>query len=126
NAWCATVRASPAAVFGAIVGAGVNEATGASTVSLGIRSWKGVVGGLFGSSSSKAPRVFSGRALKPFFGISIPALVSNPIFSRSRRLKPAAISSRRLSAAVCLSFSFFLFRLEMYAIGKLLLLSAWG
>src|ERR1044072_6968670 len=61
--------------------------------------------------------------LKPFFGINIPALVSNPILSRSRRLKPAAISSRRLFAAVCLSFSFLLLRLEMYAIGKLLLLS---
>ena len=37
-------------------------------------------------------------------------------FERSRRLKPAAISSLRLFAAVCLSFSFLLFRLEMYAI----------
>src|SRR5687768_6929787 len=106
-----------------MVGAGVSDATGASTGSLGISSWKGVVGGLFGSSSSNEPRVLRGCALKPFLGISKPALVSNPIFSRSRRLKPAAISSRRLSAAVCFSFSFFKFLLEMYAIGKLLLLS---
>src|SRR6185503_10857861 len=89
-----------------------------------MRSSQGLVGGLFGSSSSKEPRVLRGCALKPFLGISTPALVSSPILSRSRRLKPAAISSRRLSAAVCFSFSFLRFRLEMYAIGKLLLLRA--
>src|SRR5690349_11800542 len=87
-------------------------------------SCQGVVGGLWGSSGSNEPRVFSGCALKPFFGISIPALVSNPILSRSRRLNPAAISSERLFAAVWLSFSFRLFRLEIYAIGRVLLLNA--
>src|SRR5688500_5126421 len=107
-----------------MVGAGVSEATGASTGSRGMFSWKGVVGGLLGSSSSTNPALVNGCALKPFFGISKPALVSSPIFSRSRRLKPAAISSRRLSAAICLSFSFLLFLLEMYTMRKLLFLKA--
>src|SRR5690348_12243386 len=84
-------------------------------------SWKGVVGGLLGVSSTN-PALFKGCALSPFLGISKPALVSRPIFSRSRRLKPAAINSRRLLAAISLSFSFLLFRLEMYTIGKLLFL----
>ena len=78
-------------------------------------SWNGVVGGLTGSSKT-IPALLIGCALKPFFGISIPALVSNPILSRSRRLKPAAINSPRFLAAVCLSFSLVRFRLEIYAI----------
>src|ERR1700752_4639591 len=104
-----------------MVGAGVSDATGASTGNRGISSWKGVVGGLLGSSSTN-PALVKGCALSPFLGISIPALVSSPSFSRSRRLKPAAINSRRLLAAICLSFSLLLFRLEMYTIGKLLFL----
>jgi hypothetical protein len=105
-------------VFGAAVGAGVSEATGASTDNRGMFSTKGVVGGLFGSSSgSTRPERVTGYALKPFFGMSIPALVSSPIFNRSRLLNPAAINSRRLFAAVSFSFSRFLFLLETYAIG---------
>jgi hypothetical protein len=48
--------------------------------------------------------------------MSVPAAVSRPIFIRSRLLKPAAINSRRFSAAVSFSFSRPLFLLEMYAI----------
>jgi hypothetical protein len=66
--------------------------------------------------SSTNPALVSGRALKPIFGISIPALVSNPNFSRSRLLKPAAISSRRFFAATIDAFSLVLSLFEILAI----------
>jgi hypothetical protein len=107
-------------VLGAAVGAGVSELTGASTGKRGMLSTNGVVAGLFGASLTN-PALFKGRALNPCFGMSMPALVKSPIFIRSRRFKPAAISSRRLFAAVCRSFSRFLFLFEIFAIKIILL-----
>jgi len=111
------VRASPAAMFGAAVGAGVNEGTGASTGNRGISSTKGVVTGLVGwSSGSGKPDLVVGNALNPFIGMSKPAVVSKPIFKKSRRLNPAAISSRLLFAASSFSFSRVRFLFEIFAI----------
>jgi hypothetical protein len=70
----------------------------------GISSTKGVVSGLFGSSSSTKPALVRGWALRPLIGRSIPAVVSRPIFIRSRLFSPAAISSRRFLAATRASF----------------------
>jgi hypothetical protein len=104
-------------MFGAAVGAGVSEGTGASTGNRGISSTKGVVGGLVGwSSASAKPDLVFGNALNPFMGMSKPAVVSKPIFKKSRRLNPAAISSRLLLAAISFSFSRLLFLLETFAI----------
>jgi hypothetical protein len=63
------------------------------------------------------PALVKGRALKPTFGMSMPALVSRPIFNRSRRVNLAAINSRLFLAASSRSLSFFLFLFEMFAIG---------
>jgi hypothetical protein len=54
--------------------------------------------------------------LKPFIETSRPALVSKPILSISRRLKPAATISRLFLAACCFSFSAFRLVFEMFAI----------
>jgi hypothetical protein len=57
-----------------------------------------------------------GAGARPSAGISIPALVSSPIFTRSRRLSCAAMLSHLFLAASRTSFSLRLFLFEMSAI----------
>src|SRR6185503_50935 len=96
------VRPSPAALFGAIVGAGLRAATGCLTVNL-VKAWvKALVGGLggvFGNTpppppEMKCPALLRARALSPFVATRRPALVRRPIFIISRLLNCAAIISR--------------------------------
>src|SRR5690242_8656015 len=98
---------------------------------IGRGSTNGVVGGLTGvpfppvrsyhlrsQSLPKLPPPLNwARALNPFFCIRYPALVNNPALIRSRRLKRAAIISRRFFAASRISLSRRRFRLEILDIG---------
>jgi hypothetical protein len=79
-------------------------------------STQGVVGGLCGLSNGITAFGSRHRALKPLLGISIPALVNNPIFINSLRLNRAATNSRLFFAAIFLSFSLVLSLFEIYAI----------
>jgi hypothetical protein len=89
-----------------------------------VNGWtKGVVGGLLGPLPlpllpplRKLPLLVRALTLKPDIGMSRPALVSKPILSISRRLKPAATISRLFLAACCFSFSALLSIFEMFAI----------
>src|SRR5215510_2035815 len=64
---------------------------------VGSSSTKGVVGGLLQTSLSSADDT---RALNPFLATRYPALVRSPSLNISRRLKPAAMISRRFLLAV--------------------------
>src|SRR5215203_894651 len=90
-----------------------------------VNGWtKGRVGGLLGPLplplSRRWPALLRARTLKPRIDTSKPALVSKPILSISRRLKPAAMISRLFLAACCFSFSALLLIFEMYAMEVLL------
>ncbi|HET9626147.1 MAG TPA: hypothetical protein VFP84_32520 [Kofleriaceae bacterium] len=98
-------------LFGAIVGAGpVSDATEIACLmgGIGIAIVHGVVGGLAQlpqplvpvwqfppPQPEPEPPQASARELRPRFATSNPALVSRPIFRRSRRVKPARTSSWR-------------------------------
>ena len=64
-----------------------------------------LVFGLAGSKEGTHTELDPGErvALKPLIGASSPADVMSPILTRSRRLKWAAISSRRFLAALSIS-----------------------
>src|SRR6266436_1581420 len=99
------VRPSPAAVFGTTVGAGFSDATGCFTGSIGSGSINERVAGLVLEPPSLGLRP-QARELSPFFVTRYPALVSRPILKRSRRVRPAAISSRRFFLALSKSLLF--------------------
>jgi hypothetical protein len=92
-------------VFGAIVGAGFRLATGWAIRMIWSGSTKALVFGLAGSKDGTHTEFDPGerRALKPLMGARSPADVMSPILIRSRRLRPAAISSRRFLAALSIS-----------------------
>src|ERR1700752_194694 len=118
-------RPSPGAAFGNTVGAGFNTELGCLTVMRVNGCTKGGVGGLLGPlpgplSKKRLPALVRALTLKPDIGISKPALVSRPILSISRRLKPAAMISRLFLAACCFSFSALRSIFEMFAIRVLL------
>src|SRR5712691_1065097 len=118
--WWSAARTSPPAVLGAIVGAGLSDATGTvwATGMMGSGSTNDRVAGLAawlpGKQTLNDPGLVEvgavvvevwARALKPCLASSMPLAVSSPIFSRSRRLvSPAAISSCRFLKAltICL------------------------
>src|SRR5436305_10893588 len=99
------VRPSLAAVFGATVGAGFSDATGCFTGRIGNGSINERVAGLVLEPPPLGLRP-QARELNPFLVTRYPALVSRPILNRSRRVRPAAISSRRFFLALSKSLLF--------------------
>src|SRR5688572_11815268 len=95
---------------------------------IGRGSTNGIVGGLGGvpllppkpsrQRLSQSSPLNWALALRPFLCIRYPALVNKPALIMSRRLKRAAIISRRFFAALRNSLSRRRFRLEMLAIGS--------
>src|SRR4051812_18253648 len=119
--WCARVRPSYAipvagliALFGAMVGAGpvsADRAMGCFTGGIGMFIDHGVVKGLaqlphpvVPLRQLPSPHDAYARELSPFFAISIPDPVRSPIRMRSRRVKPALMSSWRFLNAWYISF----------------------
>src|SRR5436853_6970208 len=86
------VRPSPAAVFGATLGAGFSDATGCFTGRIGNGSINERVAGLVLEPPPLGLRP-QARELNPFFVTRYPAPVSRPILKRSRPVRPAAIPS---------------------------------